>query len=384
MFETDIAIIGGGPSGAAAALTLRRYTSHRVMIVERDAYEAPRVGETVSSAISALLDYLGASDCLKDSGAIKSHANAAAWGADQLIVRDHMFTGHGSGWHLERRSFDLFLADAARNMGATTLRNTRLRSASTAAGGGWLIGVDGENEGFIHAAQVVDASGRTASFARLAGATKQRVDHLVAVVAYFQGLDSTSTVHSTFVEADEHGWWYGAPLPHGKAIAMFMTDAKSVKPLGFTEWQRFYTRVLDTRHVSSLIAEADPIRELHIYSANSQRIHPVIGDRWVAVGDAAASFDPLSSLGIGHALSSGIQGARISDARLAGDNELADAYSLDVARLWSEFLVRRTAIYQAEKRWQNAAFWTDRHAVSPAQRLELFSQIRFGSPRSAD
>jgi flavin-dependent dehydrogenase len=368
MFETDIAIIGGGPSGAAAALTLRRFTSHRVMIVERDAYEAPRVGETVSSAISALLDYLGASDCLKDCGAIKSHANAAAWGANQLIVRDHMFTGHGSGWHLDRRSFDLFLADAARNMGTTTWRNTRLRSASTAKGGGWLLAVEGENEGLIHAAHVVDATGRTASFARLAGVTKHSVDHLVAIVAYFQGLDSTSTLHTTFVEAEEHGWWYGAPLPHGKAIAMFMTDAMSVKSLGFTEWHRFYARALDTRHVSSLIADTDPIKQLHIHSASSQRIDPVIGDRWVAVGDAAASFDPLSSLGIGHALSSGIQGARISDARLAGDKELADAYPSEVGRLWGEFLVRRTAIYQAEKRWQNATFWKDRHLISHSLR----------------
>jgi flavin-dependent dehydrogenase len=202
-----------------------------------------------------------------------------------------------------------------------------------------------------------------ASFARLAGVTKQSVDHLVAIAAYFQGLDSTSTVHTTIVEAAEYGWWYGAPLPQGKAIAMFMTDARSVKSLGFTEWQYFYARALETRHLSGFITEADPIKQLYIHSANSQRIHPVIGDRWVAVGDAAASFDPLSSLGVGHALSSGIQGARISDARLAGDSVLADAYPSDVTRLWDEFLVRRTAIYQAERRWQNARFWKDRHAV---------------------
>jgi flavin-dependent dehydrogenase len=256
----------------------------------------------------------------------------------------------------------------SQKMGTTRLRNTRLRSASTAEDGGWLLAVEGENENLIHAAQVVDASGRMASFARLAGATKQSIDHLVGIVAYFQGLDSTSTAHTTFVEAEEHGWWYGAHLPRGKSVAIFMTDAMAVKSLGFNEWQRFYARALNTRHVSSFIAEAEPIKQLYILSANSQRIHPAIGDRWVVVGDAAASFDPLSSLGIGHALTSGIQGARISDARLAGDSDLADAYPSDVARFWDEFLVRRTAVYQAEKRWQTAAFWRDRHEVSPGQR----------------
>ena len=220
--------------------------------------------------------------------------------------------------------------------------------------------MEGENEVSIRAAQVIDASGRAAAVARLAGAKKQIVDRLAGVVAYFQGLDLTSAMHTTCVEAEEHGWWYGAPLPGGKAVVMFMTDATAVKSLGIDDWKSFYARALNTRYISGFIAAADPIKQLHVHSANSQRLQPVIGRRWVAVGDAAVSCDPLSSLGIGHALVSGIQGARICDARLAGDSDLADAYPGDVAQFWNEFLCRRMAIYQAEKRWPDAKFWSSR------------------------
>jgi flavin-dependent dehydrogenase len=286
-------------SGTAAALTLRRYTSHSVVIVERDAYQHPRVGEIVSSAIFPLLDYLGASECLREGDAVESHANAAAWGSDQLIVRDHMFTGRGSGWHLDRRTFDLSLADAARKAGATMFRNTCIRSASRADDGGWLLSVEGENNTLIHAAHVIDASGRTISFARLAGAAKESVDHLIGVVGYFRGLDGRSTNHSTLVEAEECGWWYGALLPHGTAVVSFMTDAFQAKALCLNEWRGFYERLLETRHISGFLTAADPLEQLYIHSASSHRLCPVIGPRWVAVGDAAASYDPLSSLGIG-------------------------------------------------------------------------------------
>jgi len=47
--EVDVAIVGGGPAGAAAALTLLRYTPRRVAVIERSAFETPRVGEAASS-----------------------------------------------------------------------------------------------------------------------------------------------------------------------------------------------------------------------------------------------------------------------------------------------------------------------------------------------
>ena len=46
-FGHDVVILGGGPAGAAAALSLRRHApSLSVALVEQSNYDAPRVGET--------------------------------------------------------------------------------------------------------------------------------------------------------------------------------------------------------------------------------------------------------------------------------------------------------------------------------------------------
>lgn len=57
--RVDVAIVGGGPAGTAAALALLRFTRHKVVMVEGTCYDQPRIGETVSSAALPLLEYLG-------------------------------------------------------------------------------------------------------------------------------------------------------------------------------------------------------------------------------------------------------------------------------------------------------------------------------------
>src|SRR5213593_4324139 len=53
--EADVAIVGGGPAGAAAALTLRKYAGQRVVLLERSRYDGPRAGETASPSLRPLL-----------------------------------------------------------------------------------------------------------------------------------------------------------------------------------------------------------------------------------------------------------------------------------------------------------------------------------------
>ena len=61
--RTPIAIVGGGPAGCAAALTLRRYLPDlSITLVTKPApsdADAPAVGETLSPGVLPLLNYLG-------------------------------------------------------------------------------------------------------------------------------------------------------------------------------------------------------------------------------------------------------------------------------------------------------------------------------------
>ena len=98
--------------------------------------------------------------------------------------------------------------------------------------------------------------------------------------------------------------WYTARVPGGHRIVMFFdADLSALEEL--LDSSVFLVALAATRHVGRRIHDGGyalsepPITR----TAASTRAVKVTGDRWLAVGDAAISFDPLSSQGCGDSAS---------------------------------------------------------------------------------
>ncbi len=359
--KTDVLIVGGGPAGAAAALTLLRYTSHKVVVLEGTGYDLPRAGETVSAAVVPFLEYLGVWQQIQQEHRLEAWATQASWGSGSLTTRDFMFTGRGHGWHLDRRVFDATLAAQIGAVGGALLTGRWLRSAVRMQDG-WEIQAGGESGRIcISARQVIDSTGRRASFAQRQGAHRKVYDRLVGVVGYFCWHKQAEVIQALLVEATAAGWWYTAPLPGGRIVAAFMTDADELRSRKLQEDSFFLKHLSESTYTKARIANASLDSGLHTFAAGTQLLEPCIGPGWVAVGDAACAFDPLSSLGIGHALASGIQGARIVDERIQGGEELALVYPADVQSHVQTFLPHQQMAYAMERRWPDMPFWKRRN-----------------------
>ena len=96
--------------------------------------------------------------------------------------------------------------------------------------------------------------------------------------------------------------------------------------------------------------------------ACTSRLATLHGSGWLAVGDAAASRDPLSSGGIYEAIRSGIRAADAIVSQLEGEPGAIAAYAADVEARFSRDLVRRREVYLREKRFQGSPFWARRAA----------------------
>lgn len=356
MIQADVCVIGGGPAGSAAALTLARYTKHQVLLLEASRYETPRVGETVSAGIVPLLAYLGADAILSDQTTLPAFGTAAAWGTHQLIERDFIFTGRGQGLHLDRRRFDQALAGCLPSVHTASQVREVTRQDNA-----WAVSVEGPDGPWQASARIiVDATGRQARIARRLGAQRVVTDRLVGLVCY---LEVPELERTTLVETEPQGWWYTAPLPHAQAVAALMTDADLLRGLSIDTVAGFMKRLAATTHVAARLAGARPLTEPRASPAESHVLTPPCGAGWVAAGDAACAFDPLASLGIGYALTSGVQAARIADAWLRGDNSLAAAYPDDIARHAAVNSAQSHDIYAAERRWPDSVFWQRRHGL---------------------
>src|SRR5438105_2753114 len=80
----DVAIIGGGPAGAATAIALQR-AGYTTVLLERTHYERTRIGETLAPPARSLLAQLGVLDRFLSDGHSPSAGTLAAWGQPALF-----------------------------------------------------------------------------------------------------------------------------------------------------------------------------------------------------------------------------------------------------------------------------------------------------------
>jgi flavin-dependent dehydrogenase len=360
--RTAIAVIGGGPAGAAAAITLAR-RGHEVLVIER--LDAPRVqvGETLPPGIRPVLESLGVwSDFVAD-GHLPSVGNTSVWGSPEPRDVEFIFSPHGCGWHVDRRRFQAMLLRAAAAAGATICRGWELSRAEVGGGGEpgmriELASAEGRDE--VRARLVIDASGRSSALARSLGITRIVVDQLVGVVGYLApGPGGPIASRATLIEAVEGGWWYSALLPTGELVVVYMTDADLVTAHGARTKEGWEALLGQSQQTRARAAEGGYrlAGSPQVVAAGTSFLSPLVGDAWLAAGDAAATYDPLSSQGILTALTLGIRAAEAAIARLAGDALALASYRQETHRSLARYLAMRASFYAMEKRWPESPFW---------------------------
>jgi flavin-dependent dehydrogenase len=363
-FSADVAVVGGGPAGSAAALTLLRYSNLSVAVIERSAYTTFRIGECLTPGATELLQYLGAAGVLARTESLASQAVAAAWGSSRTHFQDFIFTGRGPGWHVDRRRFDGALARLVEDSGGHLSLDATVEDARRNTEGKWRLQIrqgDGRQRTSLTAKYLIDSTGKQAVIARHLGARIIPKDHLVGISGLYEFHRAVEGARTTLVEAVPSGWWYTAGLPGApkvpQMIAVFMTDADIARRCRCREAAQWKRNLARTEHTRLRLNGGKFIGPLRLHAAHSGILNPVSGPGWIAAGDAAVSFDPLASMGIGYALLSGIEAGRVAHNVLTGSGKLASAYAESVDRHFRCYLELRAVFYQQEQRWHKQPFW---------------------------
>lgn len=363
--ETDVAVVGGGPSGAVVARVLAA-AGRGVAVFDAGSPVRPKFGEGLAPEAAELAGKLGLRDALdRDPLLARPCAGVASWWDEGEAPHRRHFRGNrgGAGWILDRCAFEDRLAAQARAAGAAWHGATRVGSL-TRHGRHWRLAVEGpEGAQTVSARFVVDASGRHAVQARQLGATRHRYDKLVAVTARLApGTRPVPEPGWIWVEAVKDGWWYSACVPDGHVHVALLTGADNA-PLGALRTAEGFAAAM--MEAPALRLRASDAQErcgtdrVRVCEVGTTRLVPMAGQGWVAVGDAAATFDPLSSQGLSNALASGYFAARATDAALSGDGDALQVYATAMAASHGNFLAQLPHRYDARP----SSFWTSRAAV---------------------
>ncbi|QTD49320.1 NAD(P)/FAD-dependent oxidoreductase [Sulfidibacter corallicola] len=359
----EVVVLGGGPAGCACALALARLGVADTWVIEAGRYRNLRIGECVPAETRHLLHRLGLMASFAAEGHARSVGGCALWGGPRPGFNDALFNPHGQGFHLDRRRFDAWLAaHVAKGPGRLRL-GARFRQAER-RGGRWLVTMDDGAK--LEASFVVDATGSKAVFARQVGARRIVHDRLICLTGFFAGIEGDEVPTQTFLEAVEDGWWYGARLPNGIMTCAFACDPDTVRRGALGDHRQWLMKLLTTRllppHIMGRpLVEGSPF----IKAAPSFILDRIAGDGYVAVGDAACAFDPISSRGIHKALSDGIDAAEAVAATRQGERDALARYAEGVVARYETYLKTRTSLYRGEADRRQSSFWHNRLKDAP-------------------
>ncbi|WP_170323429.1 NAD(P)/FAD-dependent oxidoreductase [Cryptosporangium phraense] len=351
MTDFDVAVVGGGPAGSATARRLA-LDGYRVVVLERSRFSTPRVGESLSPAVTPSLRALGVREPFDALGPRPSYGVRSSWGTDSSSST--LSDPHGPGWYVDRAAFDRMLASAAEAAGASVRLGVVCREVRP-GGAGWTLRLSTGGE--VSARVVVDATGRAARLGRRRDAERIAFDRLVAVTGFAPDPDPGGF---GLVETVPEGWWYCAPAGAGRLVAMLLTDADLARSGRLTTSSEWAAR-LGPRTAERV----GPAGTLRVVPARSHRLHRrEFTEPWVAVGDAAFAVDPITGDGVAKALRGAADAAGAVVALLGGDTGPLRAYEDALDRETTAYLHRRADFYAAEDRWPDAEFWRRRHAVA--------------------
>ncbi|HYP99080.1 MAG TPA: tryptophan 7-halogenase [Polyangiaceae bacterium] len=362
----DLLVVGAGPAGSAAAI-VARLAGLQVGLLDDANEQQLKVGESLPGATVRLLrrlGFAGPGDLLLPHEFEPCVANASAWGADDWTYRDALGNPEGGGWHVLRHRLDARLRDRAEALGATRI-HARIGDACSLEGA-WRISIPGsEGPHELDARFVIDATGRRAVFSRKQGVSRQRLSEQFAVVGWLRHPDSDRD-RTTRVKSVANGWWYTARLPGELRVLAFHGLPRTITPLA--RQPAAFTEYCNRSGLLPYAVEARDLGEpLRVTDATVQCAERMSGTSWLAVGDAALSFDPLASQGILFALYSGIRGAETAIQCLASTQH-AQRHLGEYGRKVYEVLVAnqraRRLFYTSERRYLDAPYWKRQQRVT--------------------
>ena len=340
----DVLVIGAGPAGSTAAMTLAK-AGRKVVVIEKEQFPRYHIGESLLPYNEPIFDQLGLSGKLAALNPVVKRGAQFFDASGERSVRFEfsrgMFNQHHQACHVDRAVFDAMLLDHARELGAGVYERTLVTGIESSPDGEWSLVQTRAANGSGPAGDasspsgrrwqarfVIDASGLSAMTAVQAGLKQSMPRHRrVALFAQFSGVlmeRCEEEKGDIILVRFDQGWAWFIPLSGARVSVGIVIDQQVMRGMGLAPTDAFESLAQSIPGISRRLIAAHRlggVRSAADYSFFTKRL---VGARLMRVGDAAGFLDPIFSSGVMLAMKSGLEaGGCVDEAIACGRAETA-------------------------------------------------------------
>lgn len=360
-----VAIIGAGPAGCSCAIALLNAGFKNIVLIDASKPGKFHIGESIPPDMNPIMRELGIYSAFYAENHEPCFGSCSYWGSPLRGYNDSILSPFGHGWHLDRTKFNALLQQQAMERGALVLNGFAYQNALQKAFGYelYLKSDTGETKE-IQADFVVDASGARSVFATEMGGHKLHSTPLVCLALRFKCKTPHEVSKLTHLESVEDGWWYAAKIPGELLLVTFYTLGEVAKELALNNRDNWLALLQKAPNTQSWVSQMEPYdNKLLGFSAPSFCQKTFTGKQWMAIGDAASTYDPITAQGIIKSISQGMRAAETIAYYARGAHEALLYFETELKRQYAQYTEARRYFYQLEQRWPNHTFWKIMHGI---------------------
>jgi len=326
--QTEVVIIGAGPSGSIAA-TLLQKMGHKVVVVEKDHFPRFSIGESLLPQCMEFIELAGMTEAVcAEKFQLKNGAAFACgdkYGSFDFTAK---FTpGPGTTFQVLRSRFDQVLADKAVEQGVDIRYGKKITAVSFDSNGSSKLTITNENgkSTNLSAKYILDASGFGRVLPRLLDLelpsefpVRQSVfTHIEDKIcdSRFDRNKILIVIHPEYHDV----WYWLIPFSNGRCSLGVVSDSTFFNRFtGKNNLEIICEAVAQSPNLSSLLAKSCFDTKVQMIKGYSSNVKSLWGKGFALLGNAGEFLDPVFSSGVTIAMKSATLVAPLVSRQLKG------------------------------------------------------------------
>lgn len=351
---TDVIIAGRGIAAMVLSLLLKQKNIPHVVLGRQGRPKDFALAETLPPSALPLLKTMGLLPLFENTAIQKTYGYHSMWGTNKVTDTNFFFhRPYQYGLKIDKQAILSALSTQQKDHIHTY---SDILVINNSADGIELTLKQENKTETIQGKILIDATGRNRVILEKLNVPSLHFDNMMAFSCHIPLQKHPAIKHPVFIESFEQGWGIVSILNETQSVFSLFTN--KVNP-GWQEFRKYenWSKILaNTTLLKDFALPYDAINAKGCLS-NSSKAQTITGHNWLAIGDAALAFDPLSSHGITNSLYTTQTAASCIEKHLNKNTEAMHEYAQNLNEIFDQYLKTKNLLYTNERRWPKSPFW---------------------------